>query len=155
MKLSTKGRYGLQAMIDLGVNSKDKHVSLKSISERLNISESYLEQLMALLKRNKLVKSVRGAQGGYFLAKDPNDISIGDILRALEGSLAPTDCTCEGGTYHCRLDGKCVTKSVWERIRDGINEVVDGISLEELIQDYEKMSDDGHLGDCNSSIYYI
>lgn len=143
MKLSTKGRYGLQLMVDLGVYSKDRHVSLKSISERLGISESYLEQLIALLKRNKLVGSVRGAQGGYFLAKPPEEISIGDILRALEGSLAPTECTCENVIdYQCELNcgssGRCVTKSVWERIRDGINQVVDGIALKELIDDYEQ-----------------
>lgn len=145
MKLSTKGRYGLQLMVDLGVYSKERHVSLKSVSERLGISESYLEQLIALLKRNKLVESVRGAQGGYFLAKPSEEISIGDILRALEGSLAPTECTCENTKeYHCELTcgvtGKCVTKSVWERIRDGINQVVDGIALKELIDDYEQKS---------------
>lgn len=143
MKLSTKGRYGLQLMVDLGVYSKERHISLKSVSERLGISESYLEQLAALLKKNKLVKSVRGAQGGYFLAKPPEEISIGDILRALEGSLAPTECSCENTThYHCELNcalnGKCVTKSVWERIRDGINQVVDSIALKELIEDYEQ-----------------
>lgn len=145
MKLSTKGRYGLQLMVDLGVHSKDKQVSLKSISERLGISESYFEQLIALLKKKKLVISVRGAQGGYYLAKSPEDISIGDILRALEGSLAPTECTCESNKeYHCDRCGingeHCVTKSVWERIRDGINQVVDSIALHELIEDYERIN---------------
>ncbi len=149
MKLSTKGRYGLQAMVDLAVYSKEKHISLKSIAERLCMSENYLEQLMALLKKNGLVSSVRGAQGGYFLAKDANDITIGDILRALEGSLAPTDCTCENNTYHCTLDGKCVTKSVWEKIRDSINKVVDDISLRQLMDDYEKINENA------SHIYYI
>ncbi|WP_070000498.1 RrF2 family transcriptional regulator [Cellulosilyticum sp. I15G10I2] len=149
MKLSTKGRYGLQAMVDLAVYSKDKHISLKSIAERLCMSENYLEQLMALLKKNGLVSSVRGAQGGYFLAKDANDITIGDILRALEGSLAPTDCTCEDNTYHCSLDGKCVTRSVWEKIRDSINKVVDNISLKQLMDDYEKLNENA------SHIYYI
>lgn len=149
MRLSTKGRYGLQAMVDLGVYSKEKHVSLKSISSRLSISESYLEQLIALLKKADLVGSVRGAQGGYFLTRDPKEITIGDILRALEGSLAPTDCTCEGNTVHCALHEKCVTKSVWERIRDGINHVVDGINLEELMQDYEQITEE------TSHIYYI
>ena len=97
MKLSTKGRYGLQAMVDLGVYSKEKHISLKSIAERLSMSENYLEQLMALLKKKNLVTSQRGAQGGYALAKEPEEITIGEILRALEGSLAPTDCTCNDG----------------------------------------------------------
>ncbi|PHV72097.1 Rrf2 family transcriptional regulator [Sporanaerobium hydrogeniformans] len=149
MKLSTKGRYGLQAMVDLAVYSKEKHVSLKSISERLSLSENYLEQLIALLKKNGLVSSVRGAQGGYFLAKPPEEITIGEILRALEGSLAPTDCTCESNTVHCALNGKCVTRSVWEKIRDSINKVVDNITLKQLMDDYEKINENA------SSIYYI
>ncbi|MGL4800390.1 MAG: RrF2 family transcriptional regulator [Cellulosilyticaceae bacterium] len=138
MKLSTKGRYGLQVMVDLGVNAQEKHVSLKSIAERLKLSENYLEQLIALLKRNKLVGSVRGAQGGYFLTKEPEVISVGEILRALEGSLAPTECSCEGNDHKCAKDGRCVTQSVWEKIRDGIYGVVDGITLQELIDDYEQ-----------------
>ena len=142
MRLSTKGRYGLQAMVDLGVYSKEKHISLKSIAERLSMSENYLEQLMALLKKNKLVVSVRGAQGGYALAKDPSEITIGEILRALEGSLAPTDCTCKGNVIHCALDGKCVTKSVWEKIRDSIDRVVDNITLDQLMDDYEKINEE-------------
>ena len=141
MKLSTKGRYGLQAMVDLGVYSKERHVSLKSIAERLSMSENYLEQLMALLKKNKLVVSARGAQGGYALAKNPEEITIGEILRALEGSLAPTTCTCKGNTIHCALDGKCVTKSVWEKIRDSIDRVVDGITLDQLMADYERINE--------------
>ena len=136
MKLSTKGRYGLQAMVDIGAHTTESHVSLKSVAERLGVSESYLEQLIALLKKNGLVGSVRGAQGGYFLLKHPTEISIGEILRALEGSLAPTDCTCESGKYVCLKGCGCVTKTVWEKIRDGINEVVDGIMLQELIDDY-------------------
>ena len=136
MKLSTKGRYGLQVMVDLGVHAKEKHISLKSIAERLSLSENYLEQLIALLKKSQLVGSVRGAQGGYFLKKDPTEISIGDILRSLEGSLAPTECSCEGHHHKCDKDGKCITQSVWEKMRDGINQVVDSITLQELIDDY-------------------
>lgn len=149
MRLSTKGRYGLQAMVDLGVYSKERHVSLKSIAERLSMSENYLEQLMALLKKNKLIVSTRGAQGGYALAKKPEEITIGEILRALEGSLAPTDCTCKTNTIHCALDGKCVTKSVWEKIRDSIDKVVDGITLDQLMEDYEKINENA------SQTYYI
>lgn len=149
MKVSTKGRYGLQAMVDLGVYSKEKHVSLKSIAERLSMSENYLEQLMALLKKNNLVVSIRGAQGGYALSKPPEEITIGEILRALEGSLAPTDCSCKGNPVHCALDGKCVTKTVWEKIRDSIDRVVDGITLDQLMNDYERINENA------SQIYYI
>lgn len=149
MKLSTKGRYGLQAMVDLGVYSKEKHVSLKSIAERLCMSENYLEQLMALLKKNKLIISTRGAQGGYALAKPPEEITIGEILRALEGSLAPTDCSCKNNVVHCAMDGKCVTKSVWEKIRDSIDKVVDNITLDQLMVDYEKINENA------AQTYYI
>lgn len=142
MKLSTKGRYGLQVMIDLGAHAKESHISLKSIAGRLDISENYLEQLVALLKKQQLIGSKRGAQGGYFLTQDPKEISVGDILRALEGSLAPTDCTCEGAEHHCQHQGNCVTKTVWERMRDGINNVVDGITLQDLIDDYEQSNTD-------------
>ena len=148
MRLSTKGRYGLQAMVDLGVYSKERQVSLKSIAERLAMSENYLEQLMALLKKNNLVVSTRGAQGGYALAKPPQEITIGEILRALEGSLAPTDCTCKGNVVHCALDGKCVTKSVWEKIRDSIDKVVDGITLDQLMNDYEKINEEAAQNYC-------
>ncbi|ONI39182.1 Rrf2 family transcriptional regulator [Candidatus Epulonipiscium fishelsonii] len=141
MKLSTKGRYGLKLMVELGANSTDRQISLSYISEHLGISESYLEQLIAKLKKENLVISKRGSQGGYLLAKNPKDITVGNVLRALEGSLAPTKCTGEG-TYDCSLQcgcgGKCVTKSVWEKMRDGINNVVDSISLQELIDDYNE-----------------
>ena len=89
MKLSTKGRYGLRALIDLAQYSGQAPVSITSISARQDISERYLEQLMALLRKAGLIRSVRGAGGGYVLAKDMKEISVGDILRALEGNLEP------------------------------------------------------------------
>ena len=93
MKLSTKGRYGLRALIDMAQYSENEPVSITSISDRQDISERYLEQLMAMLKKSGLVKSVRGAGGGYVLAKKMNEISVGDVLRALEGNLDPVACT--------------------------------------------------------------
>lgn len=139
MKLSTKGRYGLKAMLDLAVNSTDGHVSLNSIAERQGLSVNYLEQLFASLKKAKLIKSIRGPQGGYMLADSPENISVGDILRALEGSLAPTDCVSEApGVRRCDNLDRCVTRSVWEKIRDGINNVIDNITLQELIDDHTR-----------------
>ena len=103
MKLSTKGRYGLRALIDLAVYCENETVSIASIAARQNISESYLEQLIAKLRKAGLVTSVRGAGGGYKLAKPAEEISVGDILRALEGNLDPVECpglkeesTCDG-----------------------------------------------------------
>ena len=96
MKLSTKGRYGLRAIVDLARFSESEPVSISSISSREDISEGYLEQLMALLKKAGLVKSIRGAAGGYVLARPAGQISVGDVLRALEGKLEPAECA----AYH-------------------------------------------------------
>ena len=87
MKLSTKGRYGLRAIVDLASNSQDGAVCISSIAQRQNLSESYLEQLMSLLRKAGIIESVRGAGGGYRLARPPEQISVGEILRALEGDL--------------------------------------------------------------------
>ena len=92
MKLSTKGRYGLRALIDLALYSENETVSIQSIARRQNISDSYLEQLMRKLRSAGLIVSVRGAQGGYKLARPANEISVGDVLRALEGSLEAVTC---------------------------------------------------------------
>lgn len=91
MKLSTKGRYGLRAMIDLAIHSKEEAVSIASIAARQKISESYLEQLIPKLRKAGMISSIRGAGGGYVLAKPAKEISVGDILRALEGNLDPVD----------------------------------------------------------------
>ncbi|MBU9737260.1 RrF2 family transcriptional regulator [Diplocloster agilis] len=135
MKMSTKGRYGLRAMIDLAVHSEEEAVSIASIAARQDISESYLEQLIAKLKKAGIVTSTRGASGGYKLAKPAQEISVGDILRALEGSLDPVECpgiSDEGG---CSGAGACVTKYVWQRINDSVNKTVDEIYLSQLIEE--------------------
>ncbi len=134
MKLSTKGRYGLRAMIDLAQNSEKEAVSISTIATRQNISESYLEQLVGKLKKAGLVSSIRGAQGGYVLAKQTNDISVGDILRALEGDLNPIDCPALADEGGCEQSGSCASKYVWQRLNDGINEIVDEIKLSTLIE---------------------
>ena len=138
MKLSTKGRYGLKAMLDLAAHNSEGQVVLKSIAERQGISENYLEQLFAILKKANLVKSIRGSQGGYVLAAAASEISVGDILRALEGSLAPVDCVAEDKPAQCSKSGRCVTKGIWEKIRDSINTVIDSTTLEDLVNEYCK-----------------
>ncbi len=138
LKLSTKGRYGLRAMIDLAQYSGEEPVSITSISARQDISERYLEQLMAMLKKAGLVSSVRGAGGGYVLAKDMREISVGDILRALEGRLEPVECPGLEADGECRVADICVTKYVWKRINDSINQTVDEIMLEQLVEESRK-----------------
>lgn len=138
MKLSTKGRYGLKAMLDLAVHNSEGQVVLKSIAERQGLSENYLEQLFAVLKKAGLVKSIRGSQGGYTLGTSADNITVGDILRALEGSLAPVDCVMENGASSCSRYDCCVTRGIWEKIRDSINSVIDSTTLENLVEDYRK-----------------
>lgn len=133
MKLSTKGRYGLRAVIDLAVYSGEKPVSLSSISKRQEISVSYLEQLVPKLKKAGIVESVRGVNGGYRLAKSPEEISVGQILRALEGDISPVDCPGISGEQFCNGSENCVTKLVWKKINDSINDTVDQIYLGELV----------------------
>ena len=134
MKLSTKGRYGLRALIDLAQYSEQEAVSISSIAQRQNISESYLEQLVAKLRKAGLVKSIRGAQGGYKLARPAASISVGDILRALEGNLEAVECTAhtqEG----CDGSDLCVTKYVWQRINESISRTVDEMMLDQLVEE--------------------
>lgn len=154
MKISTRGRYGLKAMVDIAAQCSDKEcscgkdsspctcncVNLKSIAERQGISEPYLEQLIAPLKRAGYVKSVRGAKGGYIISKCPKEISVGEILRALEGSLCPVNCLEEGSDCSCGSGScdHCFTRPVWEKIYENITTVVNSIMLEELIINYKK-----------------
>lgn len=140
MKLSTKGRYGLRAVLDLGLYGESEAVALSGIAERQKISINYLEQLIAKLKKAGIVTSVRGAQGGYLLAKKPEEISVGDILRALEGDLNPVNCSeVKGNKESCQGSDLCVTKYVWMRISDSINNAVDEIKLSELINESKKI----------------
>ena len=135
MKLSTKGRYGLRAVLDLALNSETEAVALSGIAERQSISISYLEQLVAKLKKAGIVESTRGARGGYILARPAEEISVGDILRALEGDLSPVDCSELIGGPSCNASDICVTKYVWKRISDSINNAVDTLMLSELVNE--------------------
>jgi Rrf2 family protein len=132
MKISTKGRYALRMMLDLALNNSGEYIKIKNISERQEISEKYLEQIITVLSRAGYVKSVRGAQGGYRLAKAPEEYTVGMILRLTEGSLAPVACV-EDETECGRLDD-CVTVEVWKRLDEAIKNVVDNITLADLLE---------------------
>lgn len=135
MKLSTRCRYGLKAVVDIAMHSEEA-VSLSSVAKRQEISISYLEQLIARLKKAGIVNSIRGSQGGYVLAKPTQEISIGEILRVLEGDLNPVDCVeIIGGNSKCSSKDSCVTKLVWKRITDSINDVVDNLMLSDLLEE--------------------
>lgn len=138
MKISTKGRYGLRAMVDLAANSEGEHVSLNSIAERQDVSENYLEQVFSTLRKANLVKSVKGAQGGYVLAESPSRIFVGDILRALEGDLSVIDRQDESREPPDSIE-YCLTEGVWEKINESVSSVVDSITLEDLAIQYKKL----------------
>lgn len=136
MKISTKGRYGLRVMLDLAVLNGEGPIPLRTIAMRQNISEKYSEQIITQLHRIGLVQSFRGAQGGYLLATDPQNITVGQILRALEGSMAPVYCV-GPNAEPCEREDYCVTVGVWRKIRDAVDSVIDTISLQDLVNDYE------------------
>lgn len=148
MKVSTKGRYGLRSMIDLAINSANGHVALGSIAERQNISVNYLEQVFSTLRKAGLVKSVKGAQGGYVLGDNPSNITIGRILRTLEGDLSlveelDSSLSKENSLQHC------IKENVWDKMSESLNRIVDSITLEDMVNDYKKMT-----GTANQ-MYYI
>ena len=140
MKISTKGRYALRLMIDLAINYEGNPIRIKDIAERQNISNKYLEQIIAILNKAGYVKSVRGRQGGYMLKKAPEEYTVGMILRLTEGSLAPVECVEEEETL-CPRKQTCATFTVWKKINDAINNVVDNITLADLVEISEKQAD--------------
>ena len=142
MKISTKGRYALRVIVDLAESGSDKYTSIKTISKRQRISEKYLEQIISSLNKAGLVCSIRGAQGGYRLTKSPSEYTVGEILRSMEGSLAPVECL-KDEKNKCPRHSDCVSLYVWEKIYNAINNVVDSITVSDIIE-HQKMflSDD-------------
>ena len=131
MMISTKGRYGLRLMLDLAKESHGRPVPVKEIAKRQEISDKYLEQIISQFSKAGLVKSVRGAQGGYVLTKPANEITAGEVLRAAEGSIAPVEC-CEIGCEHS--DG-CMTYGLYKRIMDAVDGVVDSTTIADMLAD--------------------
>ena len=136
MKISTRGRYGLRLMLYLSLHYEKGYLSLKEISKSENISEKYLEQIINPLTKSHLVKSMRGAQGGYILAKDPSSITVGQVLRILEGSMVLVDCL-KNPQIPCPRRDDCTTITLWEKIKEAVDNVIDHTTLEDLTQDYK------------------
>jgi Rrf2 family cysteine metabolism transcriptional repressor len=135
MKISTKGEYGLRAIIDIAQSKEKVPATINQIAERQNISGRYLEQLMIPLKKAGLVKSIRGSQGGYILGRDAAKITVGDVVRILEGPIAPVECVNEVNPDDCQRADFCLTKVVWSKLRDAMTEVLDSYSIEDLIRE--------------------
>ena len=149
MKLSTKGRYGLKAMFELALCYGDGPTPLSNVASKQNISVNYLEQLIATLRKAGLVKSVRGAHGGYILAYKPEDITVGDVIRTLEGPIAPSDCVIDQADSDCSKHNSCVTRTIWEKIKESIDDVIDSISLQDMVKEHKEKNNK------DSIMYYI
>lgn len=133
MRISTKGRYALRLMLDMAVNGEEKVVRIKDIAARQGISDKYLEQIISILNKAGYVRSTRGPQGGYSLKKKPQEYTVGMILKLTEGSLAPVPCV-EEDALCCERGEECATIEVWKRLNDAVNDVVEGITLADLIE---------------------
>ena len=133
MKISTKGRYAVRVMLDLALNNTGECIKVKDIAARQGISEKYLEQIIAVLNKAGYVKSVRGAQGGYRIAKEPEDYTVGMILRLTEGSMAPVSCL-EEGAPECERCDTCETLEVWKDLYAAINGVIDNVTIADLVE---------------------
>lgn len=126
-------------MIDMAQSDEKGPIATRTIAERQGISERYLEQLMVPLKRAGLIKSVRGSQGGYTLGKNPQNITAGDIIRVLEGPIAPVECVNETNPEECSRADYCVTRVIWSKVRDSIAEVLDSYTLVDLARESQKL----------------
>ncbi len=135
MRLSTKGRYGARAMLDLALNFGKEPVLLRDIATRQEVSEKYLEHSMSSLRNAGLVRSIRGARGGYILAKPPSEIRLSEIMEVLEGSMAPVECVDDPEV--CHRAGLCVTRDIWEKMKEAIDNILESTTLEDLAERYK------------------
>ena len=140
MLVSTKGRYALRTMVDLAIHGDGEPVKIKDIANRQGISGKYLEQIISILSRAGFVRSIRGNQGGYYLARPSSDYTVGSILRITEESLAPVDCL-SGDKNPCTRQMDCVTLRLWRELDEAISGVVDKYTLEDLVQWQKSMKD--------------
>lgn len=137
MKLSTKGRYGVKAMFELALQYGGEPLSIKEIADRLSMSDYYLEQLFGTLRKSGLINSIRGAQGGYVLSKAPNMITAADILNVLEGPIEISDCISD--EMNCSRSNYCATRLLWIKISDSVNNVINSVTLQDMLDDYYKI----------------
>ena len=132
MNITSKGRYALRVMLDLAQHRQEGYISLKTIADRQGYSMKYLEMIVGSLKRAGLVASIRGKEGGYQLVRDPEDYTIGEILRCIEDNLAPVACI-KAGDICCEYAGECMTVPMWKELDDITNAYLDGVSLQDLL----------------------
>jgi Rrf2 family cysteine metabolism transcriptional repressor len=139
MKLSTRTRYGLRALIDLGVYYEGKFVLVKDIAKRQNLSERYLEHIMLQLKKAGILRSLKGGKGGYAFLKEPSEIKVREIIEILEGSLSPVECV--ENKEICNRSENCVARDLWCYLKEEILKFFDKITLKELIEKQKKRNE--------------
>jgi Rrf2 family cysteine metabolism transcriptional repressor len=139
MNISTKGRYGLRAMVDIAVHSIGDYIPLKIIAERQDISENYLEQVFSVLRKANLVKSARGSQGGYTLSRKASQITVGEVLRVLEGDLDISGDD-NGALGIDKTIKVCINTIVWQKVNEQINAVMDSVTLGDLVEKYTSLN---------------
>ncbi len=143
MKISTKGRYALRLLTDLALHQADGYVSLKDISERQDISKKYLEQIVPMLNKSGILRTNRGNRGGYMLAKLPEECTVGDVLRATEGSLAPVSCL-DYEVNDCPRAGSCATLFVWEGLNKVVSDYLDRITIQDILDRISDLGSDDY-----------
>ncbi|WIW70991.1 RrF2 family transcriptional regulator [Anaerosinus gibii] len=136
MKISTKGRYALRLLLDLAEHKEDGYIALKDIAERQEISKKYLEQIVGSLNRAEILRTNRGFQGGYMLAKSPDQYTVADILRITEGSLAPIACL-EQEKNPCGRSKSCMTLGVWKGLNKVMIDYLEGITLQDILDKHQ------------------
>ncbi len=138
MKFSTKGRYGLKAVMELARRSGEGPISMRDLTDAIGVSAPYLEQLFKRLRAVGIIESVRGAQGGYALAKRPEDILVGDVIRPLEGSMAPAACA-EKDFHGCKAS-MCIESYLYREIRESVDRVIDSITLSDMLDKEQELT---------------
>ena len=139
MKLSTKGEYGVLAMCELAARHGEGPISIKDITVKQGLSDAYLEQLFAQLKKTNLIKSVRGAKGGYVLTRDPSEITVGEVIDALEGPIEISPCVGGANTdFKCGKTAVCATRGLWMDVHQSIRNVIDNRTLKDLVDNASK-----------------
>ena len=144
LKISTKGRYALRMLIDLAMHQNDGYIALKDIAARQNISKKYLEQIMPILNKADVLLTNRGFQGGYRLARNPNQYTVGEILRITEGSLAPVACL-DHDPNTCPMSEECITLPVWQGLYDVITNYLDNITLQDILDMQKDRASDSYM----------
>ena len=144
MKIWTKGRYALRMMLDLAEHQNDGYVALKDIAQRQNVSKKYLEQIVPILNKSDILRTNRGFQGGYRLAKSPDKYTVGEILRVTEGSLSPVACL-DREPIECERSAECPTLPVWQGLYKVINEYLDSVTLQDILNQQKERASNNYI----------